>query len=320
MTAFKAQRHDWPQDRAMLLVHGVGNYGPGDYESLKIALRNALGPDEWDSTAVYEMFWDPISDWFVEKLGAAEKVAKLVGQLRKSFDRNELGAAVAEGAGDVIWPVLHAEAREALRTAVIRQMQQMVADGRRKGLRGAELRMSVICHSLGCFHTYEALCEAAADPDSGLRPNRGVQFDAVVMMASPVQMIASVAKAIRDAVPLPGRLHCLRTPQLQVPGYQSSRGFFPMARRIFSLTGDLDPVGGYLFRRQQGWAYMDLPGTDKFVEPQDIAGLPDEASLAQLIRNALAGNRSWTVEPNNPHDWVGYVTRNASRIDEWLLS
>ena len=321
MAAFTPQTKVWPSDRALLLVHGVGDYGPGDYDRLKQALEAALGPAAYAQLAVYEMFWDPISDWFKEKLQAREVFTKLLARLKEFFDASHVGAWAAEGVGDVIWPVLHGDARDALRNAVVRQIQQMIKD-RPAGVARPDLRLSLMCHSLGCFHAYEALSAAATDEDLQLNTSTtGIQFDGVIMVASPVQMIRSVASAMGRTVPRPGGLFCLKNPALQAPGYTKRGGqFVPYARRVLSITGDLDPVGGYLWRKPLGWAYMKIPGTDRFVEPQQIAALPTEQDLATMIRAALAGNRRWTVEPNNPHDWVRYVEHNAGRIREWMLS
>ena len=40
---FERQTKDWPSDRALMLVHGVGDYKPGDYEVLKQALAKGGG-------------------------------------------------------------------------------------------------------------------------------------------------------------------------------------------------------------------------------------------------------------------------------------
>lgn len=319
---FVPQSKPWPSDRALLLVHGVGDYKPGDYDRLKAALKAALGQEAWDQYAVYEMFWDPISDWFQEKLKARDLFTRLLARLKEFFDASHVGAWAAEGVGDVLWPVLHLEAREALRMACIRQIQQMIRDGRNKNIPRPDMKLSVICHSLGCFHTYEALSAAATDDELQLNTGTtGIQFDSVVMVASPVQLIRSVAGAMGKAVPNPGRLFCLRGQLLAAPGYTKRGGqFVSYARRMLSIAGDLDPVGGFLWRRKLDWAYMAIPGTDRLVEEQDIAGLPAEQDLAELIRSAIQSGQKWTMKPENPHDWIRYVEHNAERIRQWMLS
>ena len=318
---FTPQTKTWPSDRALMLVHGVGNYGPGDYDRLKQAIQAALGDDAWNAHAVYEMFWDPISDWFAEKLQAKDLVTHLLAELKQFFDASHAGAWAAEGVGDVIWPVMLRDAREALRDACIRQIQQMVKDGRAAGIKRPDMKLSVMCHSLGCFHVYEALSAAARDEDLQLNTSTtGIQFTSVVMVASPVQLIRAVASALGKFVPNPGGLYCLKSPSLVPPGYSRRDGqYVNYARRILSLTGNLDPVGGYLWRSQLGWAYMKIPGIDYLVEEQNIVGLDSETDLATLIENALTSNQSWAVQAKNPHDWVQYVQNNANRLRQWML-
>jgi hypothetical protein len=324
---FKVQSKTWPEDRALLLVHGVGDYRPGDYDRLKTALSDALGPDEWARFAIYEMFWDPISDWFQNRLGAADKFGRLLGALRGFFDASEAGRWCAEGVGDVIWPILVLDAREALRDACVLQIQQMIKDGRskaggRKPTPRPDMKLHVLCHSLGCFHAYEALSAAATSETLELSTrSTGIQFESVIFFASPVQLIRSAASALGGFVPRASRLFCLREQHLAIPGYQKANGqFIPYARRMLSITGDLDPVGGHLARRKLDWAYMNLIGTDRFVEHQEIGHLDTDMDLATLIRDSVAGNRRWTVTPNNPHDWIAYVEHNADRVRHWVLS
>ena len=319
---FPPQSKTWPSNRALLLVHGIGDYKPGDYDKVKQALEAALGPAAWASLAVYEMYWDPISDWFADKLQAADKVASMLSQLKQFFDASTAGAWAAEGVGDVIWPVLLLDAREALRNGVILQIQQIVKDGRAAGIKRPDMNLSIMCHSLGCFHTYEALSAAATDPELQLNTSTtGIQFSSVVMVASPVQLIRASASALGRIVPSPGGLYCLKEQPLAPPGYfKRDKQFVPYSRRLLSLTGNLDPVGGYLWKNRLDWAYMNIPGTDRFVEEQNIVGLGNANDLAALIQQALQSNERWTVKPNNPHDWVHYVEHNADRVRQWMLS
>jgi hypothetical protein len=90
--------------------------------------------------AVYEMFWDPISDWFAEKLQAKDLVTHLLAELKQFSTRATPVPWAAEGVGDVIWPVMLRDAREALRDACIRQIQQMVKDGRAAGIKRPDMK------------------------------------------------------------------------------------------------------------------------------------------------------------------------------------
>lgn len=221
---FTPQSVAWPSDRAILFVHGVGSYKAGDYDNVKVAFESALGADEWKRYAVYEMFWDPISDAVREKLQADGLFDKLLGGLKAIFPSTSLGAAVAEGAGDVLWPVLHADGREALRRAHIRQLQQIEKDGRAKGHARRRMKVVVASHSLGCFHTYETFGEASADDSLAIHPSTGFHVDAWIAVASPVQLIRSAAQVIQGGLPSPNRLHCLRDSHLAAPGYSMRNG------------------------------------------------------------------------------------------------
>jgi hypothetical protein len=52
----------WPDDRAVLFIHGVGSYAAADYDRVIQAFETTIGAAEWSRYAVYKMLWDPISD------------------------------------------------------------------------------------------------------------------------------------------------------------------------------------------------------------------------------------------------------------------
>jgi hypothetical protein len=311
------QTKDWPGDSALLLVHGVGSYQLADYDSLLQALQLALGP-RWDELAVYTVLYDDINDWFAAKTNAAGLVNRLLAYLGGRFDEPELGPVVAEGAGDVIWPVLSVNARAAIRERVLAQIRQMVLDGDRVVPSRRKQKLYVLCHSLGCFHTYEVLCAAASDPVHGLQPvSDSVRFQSVVMMASPVQLIRTVAQDIRDLIPSPLGLAILKP--LAIPSQASgANGMRPSIQRLVSLTGNLDPVGGFLFRNQLSWAYMNIPGQESEIEQQQLAGIDSRTTLAGVLGGARGNRLGLPLSPNNPHDWTGYVTRNQTKVAKWL--
>jgi hypothetical protein len=129
-----------------------------------------------------------------------------------------------------------------------------------------------------------------------------------------------VGLAIGTAVLWPNQFWCLRESQLVVSGWRKPSGQFVFyMRRLLSIIGDLDSVGGHLCRRKLGWAYMALPGTDRHVEEQQIADFETEGGVAGFVRAALDGGQRWTVRANNPHDWIRYVDHNAERVRQWLL-
>ena len=196
------QTQRWPEDRAILFVHGVGNASNGDYAPLVAQVEELLG-DQAKQFALYFLYYDQVNDWFANKEQAGLEFQRLVGAIRSKSDVTNvsLGNAIAEFAGDVLWPVLLADARTAVRETYLNQLRQIIRDGERAGISVPFQHLSIIAHSMGCFHTYEALCEAAADEGQGLSPARwGVQFDNVIYMASPVQLIRTIAGAISFGV------------------------------------------------------------------------------------------------------------------------
>ena len=95
----------WPSNRALLLVHGVGNAKPGDYVELEAKVREALGPGAADF-AIYQLFYDVINDWFAEKTQLAPKLEEVLGFLKGKLDPTTLSEAMVEVVGDVLWPVM----------------------------------------------------------------------------------------------------------------------------------------------------------------------------------------------------------------------
>jgi len=318
MATLPPQSQKWPADRALLLVHGVGNARPGDYNPLVAQITNILAkqPKQY---AIYVFYYDQVNNWFEDKGNAPLAVASLVSAIRSKLDATSLGNVVADFAGDVIWPILLLDARDAVRTAFLRQLQQIVLDGKQAGIRQPAQHLSIIAHSLGCFHTFEALHAAANSTSQGLAPaTDGVQFDNVIFMASPVQVIRTVAGMIRPLVPRASDLVCVSAPQLQMPGEDDGTGTsVPSAKQTISVTGNLDPVGGYFFRKQLDWGYMNLPGQKSFIDSEEWVDM-NEADLAGILQQSLQDHAPPSITPENPHDWSAYVARHANDLQHWL--
>jgi hypothetical protein len=314
------QSFSWPSNRAVLLVHGVGNARPGDYTELRAAVEQALG-DDADDTVIYQLFYDQVNDWFAGKTQLGTLLDSAVGTLANRIGDDEIGEVIAEVCGDVLWPVLVADARTAVREAYLAQLKQMVNDGVRSGVRSSDQQLSIICHSLGCFHTYEALHHAALFPSHQLQPaSHGVQFANVVFMASPVQLIRTVANALGNLVPNRRWLYTVQGDALSIPAEASELGDVSSARRWVSITGNLDPVGGFFFRERAPWAVMDMPGQVSIVDQQDSLNISSKAQLTSELRGSLQSGAPPLIRPTNPHCWESYVTRNAAQLREWLLT
>ena len=315
---FQPETVAWPDRRAIVLVHGVGQYAKANYEDLLAELESAIGTPEWKKIAVYTTLYDVFNQWVAEKERVRAVVADLVGRLRSRFDSDAIGKAAADGAGDVVWPVLSREARGALRDAIIAQLVQVVSDGDDAGVERLNQKITIVCHSLGCFHTYEVLWAMAKDRSLRMRPTGdGVRFDNVLMFASPVQLIRSVAGSLGELVPDPAGLATLGAP-LAMPG-ETAGHFVSSARRFVSITGDLDPVGGFLMRKKLDWAYMDVPGQQSHLDLQTLAAGATPASVAAALESARQGAGGLPFHPDNPHDWIAYVRRNADLVKQCVL-
>lgn len=320
MPTLPPQTQRWPADRALLLVHGIGNAHPGDYAPLVAQLQQALG-DDARKLAVYFLYYDAINEWFAAKTQAAAQVAALVSTIRSRVDATALGNVIADFAGDVIWPVLVPDARQAVRVAMLQQLQQIVSDGVRAGFQPRDQHLSIMCHSLGCFHTFETLHAAAKSTTDGLAPGTdGVRFDNVIFMASPVQLIRTVAGALGGAVPQLSTLATVSSATLSMPAERIVTGdVVQSVRRTVSITGNLDPVGGWFFRQRADWAYMSLPGQVAFVDAEQ-EHLTKESDLLALLQQSLRDREPPAITANNPHDWGAYIDRHAGDLRQWLLA
>ena len=160
----------------------------------------------------------------------------------------------------------------------------------------------------------------AATPAEGLGPAsaNGV-YDNVILMASPVQLIRTVAGDLGAAIPQPSSFYTVSQPTLGIPSQTGELGApVPCTTNFVSITGNLDPVGGYFFRRP--YAYMNLPGQDSHVDNQQLALVngSDKVTLESLLQSALQSGGPPVITPQNPHDWSAYVARHAADLQRWL--
>jgi len=262
---------------------------------------------------------------------AALAFAVFVGVLRGRLGGTGLGHALAEFVGDVVWPVLIPDARYAVRAVLLRQLQQMVLDGKRAGVEVTQQRLSIICHSMGCFHTFEALHAAARSTRLGLAPGTdGVRFENVIFMASPVQLIRTVSRLIGPLVPRASGIYAVSLGALRMPDEQVITGeVVRSVKRTVSIVGDMDPVGGYLLGKRLDWAYMDLTVRPQatghrpqgevlqLVDEQDLINL-EEDDIASVFRDALRPHGAPQIMGQSPHDWGAYIARHAVALQRWL--
>jgi hypothetical protein len=308
----------WPADRAVLLVHGVGSAKPGDYDPLVAQVTSALAAQP-KPYAVYMFYYDYINEWFSQRTQSPLAVTQLANALHARMGGPGLGNTVASFLGDVIWPILSLAARDALLTALLRQIRQMLLDGATAGVPMPQRRLSIICHSLGCFHVFEALHVAANDPVQQLSPAQGVQFENIIFMASPVQLIRTISQDISLAVPRAGDLACMRPTGLAMPTQDDGFGtMLQSVKQTISITGNLDPVGGYLFRDRLDWAYMNLPNQISKIDSQELVDMKS-ADLQAILQQSLQNDAPPKITPQNPHDWSAYVARHTADLKTWLV-
>lgn len=314
------QKRTWTGDRAVLLVHGVGNAQPGDYASLVESVRTAMGAAERD-VAIYQLFYDQCNDWFSSKTQLRALLQQAIAIVTDKIDDAEIGQTMAEVLGDVLFPVLITDARSAVREAYLLQLKQMVQDGLAAGVRPHDQKLSIICHSLGCFHTYEALHFAAQHATHQLQPaSNGVVFENVIFMASPVQMIRTVADALGPLVPNKRWLKTVQDDALSIPREVDILGADVLSvKRWITITGSLDPVGGYFFRKRADWAYMSVAGQEPpIVDSQNSLNITTKAELAACLKSSLRDKQAPDITPNNPHSWDAYVAGHQDDLRQWL--
>ncbi len=318
---------NWPADRAVLFVHGIGNASEGGISSFPIdEFKTALGADA-KRFAIYTLNYDFINDWLATKTQLAANLLVLKKAIAKGFGSDALAGAIAEYAGDIFWPVLSADIRLAVRDAFVAQAEQIQIDRGEAALaRGddpREYQVSIIAHSLGCLHTYELLAATANDPHYHLQPfTDHARWQSVFLMASPVQLIRTVGNGIRSTIPDIDSLACLSKSDLAVPAEDDGETITSCTRQFVSIAGTMDPVGGYLLGKKQKWAYMDLglPKKDAVIDPETLIGNDPTASLMQTLQTGARGAMSGNASINDPHSWSQYVVRNAAKLREALLT
>lgn len=313
--AFVPQSLAWPGTRAILMVHGIGDASAGKPGSFPDdALRAILGPDA-ATTAIYRLNYDFINDWLAAKVDFAAGVHALKTALSVQLGGSTTDTVIAEYAGDVLWPVLSTDLRFAVRDAYLSQLQQIQLDRDKaadaRGDNPLKYDVSILAHSLGCFHTYEVLSAAATEPAHQLRPASDlVTYDSVILMASPVQLIRTIGGAIGGLIPDMGSLATLAD-SLAIPA-ESRRGRnVRCTKKFVSVTGTHDPVGGHVLGKKLPWAFMNIPGQKSIIVQQNGLNLGSAEATAKAL--AAAFGPGGPVD-NDPHSWTAYVSGQESLL------
>jgi hypothetical protein len=321
--SFQPQSLKWPGKRAVLFVHGIGDASHGAEGAFPLdAFEATMGADAADF-AIYRFNYDFINDWAAGKAQAAVLIARARDALKIRFGGDLVAEAIAEYGGDVIWPVLSTDIRLAIRDAFIAQLIQVHLDrgeaAQQVNADPLDYGISIIAHSLGCFHTYEVLWTVANDPRYKLRPaTDNFRLQAVVLMASPVQLIRTIGRDIQPLVPALATLATLSEP-LALPAEHVGPDVATIARRFVSVTGTQDPVGGYLLGQQQQWGYMTLAGQESVLDHQVLGAEDPRAALISVLHGGgSAGAAGASLHVENPHSWERYVSRNGAALKSAL--
>jgi hypothetical protein len=313
--AFDPHSQLWPGSKAILLVHGIGDASMGKDGAFPGETVLKILGDDADSIALYRLNYDFINDWLASKVQFESGVRAIKTAVKGQLDDDDSSATIADYIGDVLWPVLSLDLRFAVRDAFIAQLQQIMIDRGESALsRGddpLDYQLTIIAHSLGCFHTYEGLHAAAREPSHELRPASDLcTFDSVILMASPVQLIRTVAGAIGPIVPERSSLATLAD-ALAIPS-ETRRGKTELCTKDFiSITGTHDPVGGHLLGKKLDWAYMDIPGQHSVIVSQLLLDIDTSAGTANALAKAFAAGGP---SIKDPHSWSAYIDAQAKML------
>jgi hypothetical protein len=85
-----------------------------------------------------------------------------------------------------------------------------------------------------------------------------------------------------------------------------------------SITGDYDPVGGYLVTQRMDWAYMSVRNQVSRIDQQDILNIKTKAELAAVLAQAITANGPPNITLKDPHSWENYVKNHQQEIGQWL--
>jgi hypothetical protein len=321
--AWQPQSQKWPKQTAVFFIHGIGAAKPGHYDSLLKDFDQCVGPAVSQGVAKYCIYYDDVNDWFKDKVELGAHLSALQAFISSEVGKEtapDLGEAVAGYLGDVMLPLLNEAARLAVRDRIIAQLQRIRLDGNASGVQYHNQRISIVCHSMGCFHTYEALHAIASNPAYKLMPvSDSMRFRSVQFMASPVQLIRTVAGKFGALVPK-GNLAALSDKGLFRPFETDAITGQPeySVRDWVSIAGDLDPVGGHFFHKKVGWAYAAPAGQSSFIDDQKSLNIKDKMDLIGILTDiALRGEASPEIL-RDPHSWTNYILNRPQQIAEWI--
>ena len=319
---FTAQTMFWPGTRAILLVHGIGDASTGKDGAFPIdVIKSALGTDA-EKTAIYRLNYDFINDWAAQKVQFGAGISALTAALKLKIGNDTTSETIADYVGDVLWPLFSEDIRFAVRDAFLAQLEQMQIDRGESALRNGDdpldYQITIIAHSLGCFHTYEVLAAAASESSHHLRPASDVvTFTSVILMASPVQLIRTLADGLRALIPGSNTLATLSKTPLAIPAETRKGGAVKCTKDFVSITGNFDPVGGHLLGKKLAWAYMNIPGQRSIIVPQKLLNINTREATALALAHSVADGGP---SVNDPHSWSAYIETESGEVRRAVLA
>jgi hypothetical protein len=135
-------------------------------------------------------------------------------------------------------------------------------------------------------------------------------------MASPVQLIRTIAGAVSAFVPDIGTLASLARP-LAIPSEKKGSKTVACTLDFLSITGSHDPVGGHLLGQKLDWAYMDIPGQHSTIVSQLALNIDTRNTTALALAGGVAAGG---VQVKDPHSWGGYIDSQAKQLRGVLLT
>lgn len=316
----------WESPTAVLLVHGIGNASLKSLDPVEDELRQTIG-ESAGSFPCYRFSYEFINSWVSEKTRLKKLISKLKEQIAEKLGSAEVTRILTDYLGSIIWPLLSLKIRRAIRKALLLQLRQLVQDGINSGYPKEDQKISIVAYSLGCFHIYEALHYCATHPEEQLQPEtHGVRLENVLLVASPIKLIQSVISDLRTVISKPDDLAVLSLPDLAFPFERSFYGSItPMVRNWYSITGDLDLVGGYLMRRKLEWAYMCIPPNDglppatEVIERQEWSAIDTIDDLAPLLKKAVIRKKFPRITLADPHSLMNYLHHHKLELEQWFI-
>ena len=238
-------------NRHVIFIHGVGEQVKG--YSLPLWQRLWAGQDPGDAARHEVFYYDVFQDEGV-KARLVELAARhdIRGRVGRHVAGSELAGAVDPGTlddlADTVSQVLHFCLDPDVREEIIGRFKdclrrEVIEPEVRQGASPADLRITILGHSLGTVVGYLGCHEVLTDSELGL--DRGVRFRNLYTLASPLALLAWVAHEI--GLEIPYVTSGLSRPVRHNPATNADEGSILdwwSYRHRSDLVASLDPLRG----------------------------------------------------------------------------